>query len=310
MYELNRRRFLTISAAACGMAGTGGLAHSGPVATWRGTALGAAASIHLRHPNADAIINAARTEIERLEDIFSLFRENSVISQLNARGHLEQPPFEMLELVSLCTRLNRVTTGKFDPTIQPLWALYANQYAAGRAPAGEQIAEVLDLVGWRNIHVDQNAIRFAKQGMALTLNGIAQGYIADKITTLLRNRGLRDVLVETGELRALGGHPDGGGWPVTLAGVTADAVAQKLELRDAALATSAAGGTVFDQDGKVSHILDPLTGRPAPMKWPRVSVLAPAAALADGLSTAMCIMSEMEIDSVAKSFPGVEVFVA
>ena len=52
--------------------------------------------------------------------------------------------------------------------------------------------------------------------MALTLNGIAQGYIADRVVALLRAEGLSDVLVNTGELRALGGHPDGGGWPVSL----------------------------------------------------------------------------------------------
>lgn len=308
MSELNRRRFLTITAAACGMVGAGGFAHSGPVATWRGTALGAAASIRLRHPNADAIINSARAEIDRLEDIFSLFRTNSGLSQLNARGHLEQPPFEMLELMSLCTIVNRATAGKFDPTIQPLWALYANQYSAGRMPAPEQIVEVLGRVGWCNVRIEENAIRFAKPGMAVTLNGIAQGYIADRITVLLRNQGLRDVLVETGELRAMGGHPDGGGWPVTLAKGSADEVAHRLELKDMALATSAAGGTVFDRDGKVSHILDPVTGQPAPMQWTRVSVVAPAAALADGLSTAMCMMSAMEIDIVAKSIPGIQVF--
>jgi thiamine biosynthesis lipoprotein len=310
MSELNRRRFLTITAAACGLASTGSIARSSTITTWRGNALGAVASIQLRHYNADVIIKAARAEIERLEDIFSLYKESSVLSRLNANGHLEQPPFEMLELMSLCQSLNRATAGKFDPTIQPLWALYAKEYSAGGTPADEQIVETLDLVGWRHVRIDQNTIRFAKPGMALTLNGIAQGYIADKITVLLHNQGLRDILVETGELRAIGGHPDGGGWLVTLAKVSDDVASQTLELKDMALATSAAGGTVFDRDGKVGHILNPVTGQPAPMQWSRVSVLAPAAALADGLSTAMCMMSATEIDSVAKLYPGIQVILA
>ena len=84
---LNRRRFLSISAAAIGL---GTSAHAGPEVRhlWTGTALGARASIRLDHPEAKAIAARVSAEIARLEDIFSLYRAGSALSRLNgaARG--------------------------------------------------------------------------------------------------------------------------------------------------------------------------------------------------------------------------------
>ena len=122
--------------------------------------------------------------------------------------------------------------------------------------------------------------------MGLTLNGIAQGYIADRVAALLEAEGLTDILIDTGEHRALGQMPGGGGWPVTLA------QGGSVALRDRALATSAPLGTVFDGAGRYGHILDPRTGEPAAPVWRAVSITAPSAALADALSTAACLMPD------------------
>ena len=138
--------------------------------------------------------------------------------------------------------------------------------------------------------------------MALTLNGIAQGYIADRVAALLRAEGLTDVLVNSGELRALGGNPDGGAWPVTFDGGSGKP-AGSMDLRDAALASSAPLGTAFDAEGRVGHILDPRSGQPAAPAWRLVSVVARTAALADGLSTAFCLMSREEIERTLAHFP-------
>jgi len=299
---ISRRRFVTISAAACGTAVFGRFATALPLTQWRGTALGAAASIRLRHPEASRIIAAARAEIDRLENIFSLYRADSQLSKLNQNRRLDHAAFELLELLGLCGSLNAATGGRFDPSVQPLWTLYAETYSTGSAPTRGQIDDTLRRVGWGHVVVDSGAVSFARPGMALTLNGIAQGFIADKVAGLLQAEGLRDVLVETGEFRAVGGHPDGGGWPVALRGGAGNAADQRLQLQDMALATSAVSGTVFDRAALVGHILDPVTGQPAPARWSHVSVLAPSAALADGLSTAMCLMSAEEIERVVAAF--------
>ena len=66
------------------------------------------------------------------------------------------------------------------------------------------------------------------------------------------------------------------------------------------IATSSPHGTVLDADGRVGHIVDPL-GEGAPPQWRRVSVIHPSAAMADGLSTAFCLMDRADIEAVASA---------
>ena len=280
---MNRRRFIAISAGAAASAALP--AHAETLCHWRGVALGAEASISFAHPQAEAIVARAVAEIARLEAVFSLYRIDSALMRLNAIGQLDAPPFELLDCLALCGRVHAATAGLFDPTIQPLWALYAASHAAGRAPDAAAIAQVMPRVGWAGVAFDSTAIRL-RPGMQLTLNGVAQGYIADRVAALLAAEGLTDILVNTGELRALGRGPRGGGWPVRIDGAGA------VALRDRALASSAPLGTVFDVAGLVGHILDPLTGLPARGHWRLVSISAPRAAVADALSTACCMMAD------------------
>lgn len=281
--HFGRRRFMAISAGLAGLAALP--ARGAGLTVWRGIALGAEAQIRIAHPEADRLVEMARAEIARLEGVFSLFRTDSALSRLNAGASLADPPFELLECLALVGRVHRATGGLFDPTVQPLWALYARRFAAGRAPSCDDIARARALVGWSEVRFDASAVQL-RPGMGLTLNGIAQGFIADRVTSLFQAQGLVDALVETGEFRALGGQPQGGPWQIGLAS------GGSVDLRDRALASSAALGTTFDAEGQVGHILNPLTGLPARAQWRLVTVMADSAALADALSTAACLMPD------------------
>lgn len=305
MAILSRRRFLVLT-AGFGTLGTlpPAAARSGAdIARWRGTALGSAASITLAHPDGRRILDGVLAEITRLEGIFSLYRADSALSRLNRDGSLVDPPFELVECLGLAGSLHRLTSGAFDPTIQPLWATYAEALAAGRLPIADEIAAARARIGWPRVLVGSAGVEL-QPGMALTLNGMAQGLIADKVAALLAAYGLHDVMIDTGELRALGGRPDGGDWSVTLA----DGRGQ-VPLRDRALATSAPHGTTFDQAGRIGHILDPRSGSPGG-RWTQVSVSASSAAVADGLSTAFCLMGRPEIDAALAGAPDAQLISA
>ncbi|ATX67471.1 FAD:protein FMN transferase [Roseinatronobacter bogoriensis] len=298
---LSRRRFLVISAVASALpvAALGQSVHH-----WRGVALGADASITLAHPDAPRIVAMARAEIARLEDVFSLHTPASALNRLNAAGRLVAPPPELLECLSHCATLHHATNGLFDPTIQPLWALYAHHFAEttnAAPPDATALKSVLKHVGFGKIRLDPNELRL-KSGMALSLNGIAQGFIADKVAALLRAQGLTDVLVNTGEFSALGQAPDGQPWQIGLRAGD-DLLPERAALRDAALSSSAAQGISFDGEGRVGHILNPKTGLPAPKRWRLVTVTAPQAWLADGLSTAFCLMTPERIAQTLQAFP-------
>ena len=297
--KLGRRRFIAITAVGAGL----GLAFppirdgSAALHRWHGAALGARAEIALHHPDSTAaqrLIGACIDEIARLEAIFSLYQPGSALSRLNRDGRLVTPPFELLELLTVARRISDLTGGAFDVTVQPLWQLHAEHFGrAGADSAGPPEAEVqraMKRVDHRAILIDPAEIRLLRPGMALTLNGIAQGYITDRVADLLRGEGMTGVLIDLGEIRVLGRHPEGRPWRAGLADPhQRKRHLAKAELVDAALATSSARGTAFDATGRHHHLFDPSTGRSA-RGTIQASVLAPTATLADALSTALMIL--------------------
>ncbi len=288
---ITRRRVLTLLAGAAALPAFNTHATIRP-ARWKGVALGADAQIIIDHPNAPALIARATAEIHRLENIFSLYRRESQLSRLNRNGMLRDPAFEMIELLSLCAALNARTGGAFDPTIQPLWAVWAEASVRGTIPDENLLTQARARTGWRHVRFSAERVSFVRSGMALTLNGIAQGYIADRIATLLRQEGIKNVLIDTGEITALGHAPDGRDWRITL-GKTGG---RKITLNNMAVATSAPLGTTFDDGGTLGHIIDPRTGKPGG-RWAEISVTDRSAAVADGLSTAFCLMDRTEISA-------------
>src|SRR5690606_11770202 len=142
------------------------------------------------------------------------------------------------------------------------------------------IDDVLRSVDFTAVQIDGGHIRLRRPGMAITLNGVAQGFVTDRIADLLRAGGFHDVLIDLGEARALGCRPDGGHWRAALADPRQPS-RTLLDLplgdgRDAlqALATSAGHGTRFGPDPRIHHLLDPHTGRSAE-HYASVSVAAP-----------------------------------
>ena len=272
-----RRRFLMITAAVA----VSGPARAASPYVWKGVAMGSAATIRLTHPDAAALTSRAAAEIDRLEDIFSLYRPDSALSRLNATGRLDSPPFEMLECLTIADHVHAATSGLFDPTVQRLWQMQAEAAVANRLPTPAERSSALALTGWQHLHMTESRIS-VPPGMAVTLNGIAQGFVADRVAAFLQGEGIDDILIDTGELRAVGGRP----WHVHLP------QGRALPLAGRALATSAPRGTVLDAAGQVGHILHPATGEQAPPVWQSVSISAPTAALADALSTAACLMPD------------------
>lgn len=299
---VGRRRAIRLMAAAAGglgLAALVGKASAGeapPLARWRGTALGAEASIALYHPDPEAarrLIAAAVAEVRRLEGVFSLYRADSALSRLNRDGALDVPPMDLVQLMATAKSFAALTDGAFDPTVQPLWALYARHFRApGADPAGPApaaVAQALARVDWRALEVESDRIAFTRPGMAATLNGIAQGYITDRVADLLRARGMAHVLLDLGEIRGLGGHPAGRPWRVGIADPFDRArIARRLDLVDRAVASSAASGAVFEPSGRIHHLFDPRTGRSA-NRFAGVTVIAATATEADALSTALFV---------------------
>ena len=296
---ISRRRFVSVLAVGgvAPLLARATLAATPATFEWEGIALGAQARISLQHTDereAKAAIEACLGEVARLEAIFSLYREDSALTRLNVTGRLDGAPADLRELLSVAISLAALSDGAFDPTVQPLWALYARHFAnPGAAPGGpdrEAIAAAMRLVDWRGIGINGAAVSLREPGMAITLNGIAQGYITDRVGAVLRQRGFRHVLVNMGEHLALGPKWDGKAWRVGIANpAKPTTVLTELPLDSGAMATSGGYGYWFDAGHRFSHILDARSGQ-ARTRWSSVTVVADNATLADGLSTVLSVL--------------------
>ncbi|MGI9490154.1 MAG: FAD:protein FMN transferase [Geminicoccaceae bacterium] len=299
--KLARRRFIGIAAASV---------LSGPAAggaafdvRWQGQALGAEANIVLAHHDrrrADAVLSACQEEIRRLENIFSLFRRDSAIVRLNQDGRLDGAPAALIELLGIARHFSELSDGAFDITVQPLWQAFSR---GGNCP--ERVKAALELVDWRQVHVDGRAISFGRPNMAITLNGIAQGYITDRVTAMLRVHGFDRVLVNMGEYRGLGRRADGRPWRVGIGRPDGRGLFDNIALENRAIATSSPLGTSLGCEGNAlaHHLFNPKTGRPA-TGWRSVSVIADRAAIADGLSTTIAVAEPSHAERLLKEGGG------
>ncbi len=268
---MNRRRFLTISAAACA---TPALAETH---RWHGRAFGAEISIIIKGPGAIAAeaLAQARSVVTEVEALFSLYDPGSALSRLNATGRLRDPDPQFLALVQQADRAYQLTGGLFDPTVQPLWRAHAT---------GDDLQVARGLVGWDRVQFGSDAVRLGA-GQALSFNGIAQGFATDLVTSRFAALGLTDVLVNIGEHRALGGP-----WRLAIVDPDHGGLGTR-SLHDGAIATSSPGTMRL---GSAMHILHPQS-QP---EWSTVSVEANTATMADYLSTGLCLAPHDQVMSV------------
>jgi thiamine biosynthesis lipoprotein len=263
-------------------------AFAGDVRQWQGVAMGTQARILLSGHAGSSYPIFRRIEqiIAGVEATCSLYVD-SELSRLNATGLLRHPSRDMADLIALCDRVYAATQTAFDPTVQPLWLALAR---------GDDGARQRDLIGWRRVKISADGIELPRD-FQLTLNGIAQGFCADKVAAFLRNEGFDHVLVDTGELHAIGPQRGGEAWPVTISGEDGETLRHAL-LANRALATSSPRGTKLARGE--AHILGP---QGQPPRWNTVSISAPSAAVADALSTASCLMPREAITHALSQFP-------
>lgn len=318
--DFTRRRFIRLALAA------GGLALGAPWAKsfarsleprlheWSGIVFGTFTSIQFYARNdreAHSLSGQCGEEVRRLESIFSLFQENSDLRRLNRDGVLENPPVELVELLEIARAVSELTNGAFDVTVQPLWRAYSEHFRmrpndTGGPPQGDLI-RARELVDFRKVRVGRDRIAFERQGMAVTLNSIAQGYLTDQLTNFLRNRGVESCLVHLGEHRAMGTHPDGEPWRIGIASPDGQGdLLEVVELRDRALATSGGYGYVFDTESLFHHLFNLQGGNFQPSRR-TISVDAPTATWADALATAGGVMSDEDFARLKAKRPEVGV---
>ena len=235
--------------------------------------MGCTCTVRACGPDAAAlpeIVGAALDEVDRVDRLMSHYRPDSPLSRLNreaASGPVAVEP-ELLAFLDVCLRWSRESDGAFDVTVGPLmkaWGFFRDE---GRVPGKEELAAVLQVVGYRHVALDRAAgtVRFDRPGVELDLGGIGKGYAVDRVVDLLRRRGIASALVNLGgsSVYGLGAPPGREAWEIGIQDPTHPAkTALTVTLRDRALSVSGGYARFFEKDGVTyAHIMDPRTGKP------------------------------------------------
>lgn len=307
---VKRRRFLVgllgAGASLAVVAANRGGRHDGPpsaetpsptdgllTAARTGQAFGTQVSItvlHREQATAERALDAAFEQLVLVDHLMSLYRPDSQVSRLNRQRSLREPHPYLAQVLEAAADMSRRTDGAFDITVQPLWSLYESASREGREPDAASLADAVRRINWRQVEISPARVRLLGEGSAITLNGIAQGFAADRVLEALRNCGIEHALVDSGEIGALGGKTRREDWSVGVQHPRQpEAFVCLAHLRGRCLSTSGDYATSFREDRRDHHIFDPRSGR-SPSVFASVSVAARNATQADALSTAIFVL--------------------
>ena len=307
----SRRRFLFLMGGAGGLAAFGLCKNSTGLNSFSRTswALGADVTLTVLHDDrrtAEGAIDDAFSELERIEEAMSLYRPHSQLCRLNRDGVLENPDPYFVEVLRAAAAVSQRSDGAFDATVQPLWKLYADAQKAGQLPPSDAVHEATGRVDWRKVEVSCDRIRLLGPGMAVTLNGIAQGFAADRVRAALQARGIRHALIDTGEFGSLGRKADGTPWTVGIQHPRrADAYVALASLEERFLSTSGDYATSFSDDFRHHHIFDPRTGL-SPTEFSSVTILARTGMEADALTKVLFVRGLEKGLELVRAVPGAD----
>ena len=247
-------------------------------------------------------LNESVKAIRSVEKQMSLFDPDSAVNRLNRLGELRRPDPELLSVLTLAQHVSQRSAGAFDVTMQPLWNLWSLHSQSQTLPSSNALSQTRSLVNWQALTVSPDVVRLTVKGMGVSLNGIAQGYAADKVRSVLQAHGVQHALIDTGETTLLGQSPKGDSWRFAVQpSVASPLTPPVIHPNGWALATSSDAHTVFSADHVHHHILNPHTGD-SPTYWSSVSVIAPSCALADALTKVFFICPTERVGRLAKAW--------
>ena len=238
--------------------------------------------------------------LERIDAAMSTWRPESELNRFNRTDTTDPFPVSTAtaSVFQHALDVSAMTGGAFDVTVGPLvdaWGFGPPGHPRTPPPEAE-LARLREQVGWERLAVDIAASTISKRApdVSVDLSALAKGYAVDQVAELLEHEGLGDHLVEVGgEVRAAGRNARGEAWRVGIARPSAGppSVYSTVGLSGQALATSGDYRNTYLLDGqRVSHTIDPRTGRPVTHALASVSVIDPLCVRADALATALMVL--------------------
>jgi len=249
--------------------------------------------------SARAAVAGAIAEVRRIEQKYSRYRPDSVVSLINAAAGANEPVLiddEKRQIVAFAAQLFESSGGLFDCTSGVLRRVW--DFRAQRLPAQSAINALLPLVGWQHVEFDGERVRLTQPGMELDFGGFGKEYAVDRAAAVLAAAGVHNALVNLGgDVRVIGVQADGEPWQIGIreprpSPNAPDQCFATIPLRHGAIATSGDYERFIEVDGvRYCHVLDPRTGWPV-SAWRSVSVVGALCVQAGALSTIAMLKAE------------------
>ena len=249
----------------------------------------------------ETIAAAIDSLLEGIDFSISGYNRNSLLSRRNA-GEEIVPDRYFSDLLELSAKYKELSGGAFDVYSGPLFDLWGFGFTSDSLPSDEAI---------------ERALADCKAGKVLNFNAIAQGYSCDIVAEYLYSIGVKDMLVDIGEIFCDGRNPSGKGWSIGVDNPVDGNDSPGSDLRGIWRSNGGAQGVVtsdnyrkfYIKDGKkYAHTIDPRSGRPVEHGLLSATVVAPTAAEADALATACMVLGPQGARELVESLDGVEAY--
>jgi thiamine biosynthesis lipoprotein len=252
--------------------------------------------VHDDEQKAQALIDKAIAEIQRIERLLTTFNDGSQTNQINLNAGIQPVKVdpEVFELIERSIRISNLTQGAFDITYGSIdKSLWNFDRAMTSLPDAAVAKRMVYLIDYRNIildHVDYS-VMLKNKGMRIGFGGIGKGYAADRGKSILQRSGVKSGIVNaSGDLTAWGAQHDGTPWQISIADPDTKTPFTSFPLHNMSVATSGSYEKFAMINGKrYSHTIDPKTGLPA-TGIKSVTVISPIAELSDALATPVTVM--------------------
>jgi len=257
---------------------------------------------------ASQAMDHAFQEIDRLEQVMSIYKPASELSQLNRTAHLQAQTAspDLYRVIQESLYYSELSNGAFDVTVGPLAERWKAVGRGELAPSSSEEKKLRYGVGYRQVElIPPNGIRFHSSRLAIDLGAIGKGYAVDRAAAVLRSCGIECVLINSGgsTFYAMGCPPNQSGWLVHLCDPSAH-VDPHVRLNENSVSTSQQTPPSLLGLPSFGHIIDAVAGEPFESAT-AVSVVAESATASDALSTAFLLMGPAKGQDLVKRLPNV-----
>ncbi len=264
--------------------------------------LGTVCTISLYDNGTQEIYDELFLRLQEIENLMSVNIADSEISMVNASSGKEkvEVSYDTYTVLTKALEYANATQGAFNPAIGPLVSMWAIGTDNARVPDFSEIESAIQLADWEKVRTtsEDNTyfVYLEETGMALDLGGIAKGYAADEMVSILKSHGIESAIIDLGgNIYAVGEKAGGDSWRVGIKNPfnSTGSPAVRLDVKNSSVVTSGVYERFFEKnDIRYHHLLDYKTGYPVNNNLMSVTIVTESSMLADVLSTAVFILGQ------------------